>query len=51
MFHVKPKSFQQGKVELFMLDMKFIRENPEAVKENIRKKSQEDKLPRVDRAL
>ncbi len=34
-----------------MLDMKFIRENPEAVKENIRKKFQEDKLPLVDRAL
>ena len=34
-----------------MLDMKFIRESPEAVKENIRKKFQEDKLPLVDRAL
>ena len=34
-----------------MLDIKFIRENPEAVKENIRKKFQEEKLPLVDRLL
>lgn len=34
-----------------MIDMKFLRENPEAVKENIRKKFQEDKLPLVDRVL
>ena len=34
-----------------MLDIKFIRENPEAVKENIRKKFQEEKLPLVDRVL
>ncbi len=34
-----------------MLDMKFLRENPEAVKENIKKKFQEDKLPLVDEVL
>ena len=34
-----------------MLDIKFIRENPEAVKENIRKKFQEEKLPLVDRVI
>ena len=34
-----------------MLDIKFIRENPEAVKENIRKKYQDEKLPLVDRVL
>ena len=34
-----------------MLDMKFLRQNPEAVKENIRKKFQEDKLPLVDEVL
>ena len=34
-----------------MLDIKFIRENPEAVKENIRKKFQDEKLPLVDRVL
>ena len=28
-----------------MLDIRFIRENPEAVKENIKKKFQEEKLP------
>ncbi len=34
-----------------MLDIKFIRENPEAVKENIRKKFQDSKLPLVDEVL
>ena len=34
-----------------MLDIKFIRENPEAVKENIRKKFQDEKLPLVDKVL
>lgn len=31
-----------------MIDIKFIRENPELVKENIRKKFQDEKLPLVD---
>ena len=31
-----------------MLDIKFIRENPDAVKENIKKKFQDAKLPLVD---
>ena len=34
-----------------MLDIKFVRENPEAVKENIRKKFQNTKLPLVDEAI
>ena len=34
-----------------MLDIKFIRENPEAVKENIKKKFQDAKLPLVDQVL
>ena len=34
-----------------MLDIRFIRENPDIVKENIKKKFQEEKLPLVDRAL
>ena len=34
-----------------MLDIKFVRENPEAVKENIRKKFQDDKIPLVDEVL
>ncbi len=34
-----------------MLDIRFIRENPEAVKENIKKKFQEEKLPLVDKAI
>ncbi len=34
-----------------MLDMKFLRENPEIVKENIRKKFQDNKLPLVDEVI
>ena len=34
-----------------MLDIRFVRENPEAVKENIRKKFQDAKLPLVDEVL
>ena len=34
-----------------MLDIRFIRENPEVVKENIRKKFQEEKLPLVDQVI
>ena len=34
-----------------MLDIKFVRENPEAVRENIKKKFQEAKLPLVDQVL
>ena len=34
-----------------MLDIKFVRENPEIVKENIRKKFQDRKLPLVDEVI
>ncbi len=34
-----------------MLDIKFLRENPDAVKENIRKKFQDEKLPLVDEVI
>ncbi len=34
-----------------MLDIRFIRENPEAVKENIKKKFQDSKLPLVDEVI
>ena len=34
-----------------MLDIRFIRENPEIVKENIKKKFQDAKLPLVDQAI
>ena len=34
-----------------MLDIKFVRENPELVKENIKKKFQEHKLPLVDEVI
>ena len=34
-----------------MLDIKFVRENPEIVKENIRKKYQDAKLPLVDEVI
>ena len=34
-----------------MLDMKFLRENPDVVKENIKKKFQDEKLPLVDEVI
>ena len=34
-----------------MLDIRFVRENPDAVKENIRKKFQDQKLPLVDEVV
>ena len=34
-----------------MIDIKFLRENPEAVKENIKKKFQDHKLPLVDEVI
>ena len=34
-----------------MLDIKFVRENPETVKENIKKKFQDEKLPLVDEVI
>ncbi len=34
-----------------MLDIRFVRENPDAVKENIKKKFQDSKLPLVDKVI
>ena len=34
-----------------MLDIKFVRDNPEIVRENIKKKFQDGKLPLVDEVL
>ena len=34
-----------------MLDIRFVRENPDAVKENIKKKFQDQKLPLVDEVI
>jgi len=34
-----------------MLDIKFVRENPEVVKENMRKKFQDEKLSLVDEVI
>ena len=34
-----------------MIDIKFLRQNPDAVKENIRKKFQDEKLPLVDEVI
>ena len=34
-----------------MLDIKFVRENPEKVKENIRKKFQDQKIVLVDEVI
>ena len=40
--------FQKG---IIMIDIKFLRENPEVVKENIKKKFQDSKLPLVDEVI
>ena len=34
-----------------MIDLKFLRENPDIVKENIKKKFQDHKLPLVDEVI
>ena len=34
-----------------MIDIKFLRENPDVVKENIKKKFQDHKLPLVDEVI
>ena len=34
-----------------MLDLKFVRENPDIVKQNIKNKFQDSKLPLVDEVL
>ena len=34
-----------------MLDFKFLRENPDVVRENMKKKFQDHKLPLVDEAI
>ena len=34
-----------------MIDIKFLRENPDIVKENIKKKFQDKKLPLVDEVI
>ena len=41
----------EEKDEEIMIDIKFLRENPDAVRENIRKKFQDHKLPLVDEAI
>ena len=42
----------QGKVRLLiMIDLKFLRENPEVVKQNIKNKFQDQKLPLVDEVI
>ena len=41
----------KGMEEHTMLDMKFLRENPDLVKENIKKKFQDGKLPLVDEVI
>ena len=40
--------YNQHDLGEFMLDIKFVRENPEIVKENIKKKFQDHKLHLVD---
>jgi len=49
---IKAKSgFQEPLQEEDMLDLRFVRENPEIVKQNIRNKFQDSKLPLVDEVI
>ena len=45
------KNTNIGKEDKIMIDIKFLRENPEVVKENIRKKFQDEKLPLGDEVI
>ena len=47
----KNKSDEAFGMEAMMLDLKFIRENPDIVKQNIKNKFQEEKLPLVDEVI
>ncbi len=47
----QPEPCTENENEGNMLDIKFVRENPELVKQNIRKKFQEQKLPLVDEVI
>lgn len=47
-----PHRKQNGaEMERVMIDIKFLRENPDIVKENIKKKFQDEKLPLVDEVI
>ena len=46
-----PRQIMQKGEIVTMLDIKFLRENPDIVKENIRKKFQDAKLPLVDEVI
>jgi seryl-tRNA synthetase len=48
---IRRKKFKQDREETEMIDIKFLRENPEAVKQNIRNKFQDEKLPLVDEVI
>ena len=43
--------YEAAKQEEIMLDIKFLRENPDIVKQNIRNKFQDEKLPMVDEVI
>jgi hypothetical protein len=50
-FRIRIKTKIPGGYEGLMLDIKFVRENPDLVKENIKKKFQDEKLPLVDEVI
>ena len=49
----EPVHFCTGLIKetVTMLDLRFVRENPEIVKQNIRNKFQDNKLPLVDEVI
>ena len=50
-YHNKRNMRKVAQKEVKMLDLKFLRENPDIVKQNIKNKFQEDKLPLVDEVI
>ncbi len=50
-FNENKSGFQEPLQEEDMLDLRFVRENPEIVKQNIRNKFQDSKLPLVDEVI
>ena len=44
-------AINRSEMEIIMLDIKFLRENPDIVKQNIKNKFQDRKLPLVDEVI
>ena len=50
-FFIPEKTYNKTYMEDIMLDLKFLRENPDVVKQNIKNKFQDEKLKLVDEVI